>query len=123
MRLGTTLLALAASASQVVFAAGPALMPMPVKVQPASGRFLIDANFVVETVGSGSARVASAVQSFLARVSRQTGVVYAAVPPLPADARRLVIDCTGGAEYPVLGEDESYVLDVSDTEAHIKAAT
>jgi hexosaminidase len=123
MRLGTMLLALTASASQVVFAAGPALMPMPVKVQPASGRFLIDANFVVETVGSGSARVASAVQSFLARVSRQTGVVYAPVPPLPADARRLVIDCTGGAEYPVPGEDESYVLDVSDTEAHIQAAT
>ncbi len=36
---------------------------------------------------------------------------------------RLVIDCAGGPEYPTLGEDESYTLDVSGAEARIQAAT
>jgi hexosaminidase len=114
------LLALAAS---VALAAPPALMPLPVKVEPASGRLLIDSNFVVETVGGADARVAAAVRAFLARVWRQTGVVYAPLPPAAADAHRLVIDCAGGPEYPTLGEDESYTLDVSAAEARIHAAT
>jgi hexosaminidase len=106
-----------------LFAAAPALMPLPVKMQTASGKLPIDANFVVETVGGANARLAPAVRSFLARVSRQTGVVYAPVPPAAADAHRLTIDCASGPEYPTLGEDESYTLDVSATEARIHAAT
>jgi len=123
MRITTTLLMLAAGATPALFAAEPVLMPMPVKVQATPGRFAVNANFVVETVGGANARLAPAVRAFLARVSRQTGVLYAPVPPAPADVRRLVIDCAGGPEYPALGEDESYTLDVSDAEASIKAAT
>jgi hexosaminidase len=110
-------------ATPAVFAAAPALMPLPVTMQAAPGKLAIDANFVVETVGGANARLAPAVRSFLARVSRQTGVLYAPVPPPAADARRLVIDCAGGPAYPALGEDESYTLDVSGAEARIKAAT
>src|ERR1017187_7387887 len=44
-------------------------------------------------------------------------------PLAAADARRLAIDCAGGTEYPALGEDESYTLDVSGAEARITAAT
>jgi hexosaminidase len=122
MRLYTLLLA---AAARFAFAApsGPALMPLPVRVQPASGRFVINSNFVVETVGAGSAKLAPAVRAFLARVSRQTAIIYAPLPPQPADARRLVIDCAGGPDYPTLNEDESYTLDVSDREARIHAAT
>jgi hexosaminidase len=98
-------------------------MPLPVKVQPASGRFLIDSNFVVDTVGAGSARVAPAVHAFLVRISRQTGVIYAPVPPAPTDAHRLLVESGDGPEYPAVGEDESYTLDVSDHEARIRAAT
>ena len=120
MRFRSLILACAAAQAAL---AGPALMPAPVRVQSAPGKLLIDANFVVETVGGANARLAPAVQAFLARVSRQTGVMYAPVPPAPAEARRLIIDCAGGPGYPALGEDESYTLDVSDTEARIKAAT
>jgi hexosaminidase len=123
MRVTTMLFMLAVGACQALFAAGPALMPMPVRVEAAPGSFAINANFVVETVGGANARLAPAVRAFLARVSRQTGVLYAPVPPAPADARRLVIDCAGGPDYPSLGEDESYTLDVSGTDAHIRAAT
>jgi len=120
MRLHTIVLA---AAAQLAYAASPALMPLPVKVQPAPGQFPIDANFMVETVGAGSARVAPAVKAFLERVSRQTGIVYAPLPPAAADARRLTIDCAGGPGYPTLNEDESYTLDVSDRGARIHAAT
>ncbi len=123
MRIGTIFLALAGGALQAVLAAGPALMPAPVKVESAPGKLAVNANFGVETVGGASARLAPAVKSFLARVSRQTGVIYAPLPPAPGDARKLVIECAGGPEYPTLGEDESYTLDVSGTEARIKAAT
>jgi hexosaminidase len=123
MRITTMLFMLAAGASPALFAAQPALMPMPVKVQATPGKLAVNANFVVETVGGANARLAPAVRAFLARVSRQTGVLYAPTPPTPADARRLAIDCAGGPEYPTLGEDESYTLDVSDAEARIKAAT
>jgi len=119
MRIASILLLLATPA---LFAAAPALMPLPVKMETAPGKLPIDANFVVETVGSNP-RLAPAVRSFLARVSRQTGVLYAPVPPPPEDAHRLTVDCAGGPEYPTLGEDESYTLDVSDAEARIQAAT
>ena len=120
MRITTLFLA---AAAQVAGAAAAALMPLPVTVQTAPGQFPIDSNFVVETVGAGGARLAPAVEAFLARISRQTGVVYSPLPPAPADARRLVIDCAGGPEYPALGEDESYTLDVSAAGARIHAAT
>ncbi len=123
MSFRSALLALATGLTQLAYAAGPALMPIPVKVQPGSGNFPIDANLVVETVGAANARLAPAVQSFLARVSRQTGVLYAPAPPLPPDAHRLLIECAATTDYPVLGEDESYTLDVSATQARIQAAT
>ena len=118
MRIPTLLLAVASAA----MAAEPALMPLPVKIQAGAGHFLIDSNFVVEVSGAGSSRLGPAIQAFLERVSRQTGVIYAPVPPAPADARRLSIDCAGGPAYPTLGEDESYTLEVSDNAAHLTAA-
>src|SRR5580704_3567014 len=99
-------------AAPALFAAAPALMPLPVTMQPTTGRLIIDTNFVVDTIGGANARLAPAVQSFLSRVTRQTGVRYAPVPPSVADAHRLLIECAGGPEYPTLGEDESYTLDV-----------
>ena len=120
MRFPTFLMA---AAAHVACAAAAALMPLPVTVQPATGQFPIDANFVVETVGAGGARLAPAVHAFLARVSRQTAVVYSPLPPAPGDVHRLVIECAGGPDYPTLGEDESYTLDVSASGAHIRAAT
>jgi hexosaminidase len=120
MRIATILLLFA---PLTLFAASPALMPLPIKMATAPGSLPIDANFVVETPGAANARLAPAVRSFLARVSRQTGVLYSPVPPAPADAHRLTIDCAGGPDYPTLDEDESYTLDVSAAEARIHSAT
>jgi hypothetical protein len=110
-------------ATPTVLAAAPALMPIPSARKPCLGRFPMDANFRVETVGPCNARLAPATQSFRTRLSRETGIVYAPLPPAPSAAKPLIIECSGGPEYPALGEGESYVLDVSYTEAHIRAAT
>ena len=123
MRSTVILLALLAGANQAARAAEPALMPMPVKMTAASGKFLINANFVVDAGGPAAARLTPVVSWFLARVSRQTAVPLSPQPPAPADAKRLVIQCAGGPAYPTLGEDESYTRDVSDTEARLKSAT
>lgn len=105
-------------------AAPPALMPMPVTMTPAQGRFLVNANLVVDTAGSGNAgRLAPVAAWFRARIARQTGVVFSRRAPAPADAKTLKIQCAGGPAYPTLGEDESYTLDVSDAGATIQSAT
>jgi len=117
------ILAALAMAAGRLPAAVPALMPMPVTVQATPGSFVVDANFTIESLGGGAARLAPYVRAFLARISRQTGVVYAPAPPSAAEAHRLVVECAGGPEYPALGEDESYTLDVTGRDARIKAAT
>ena len=122
MRLILALLALIGGANQAARAAAPAFMPMPVKVEPATGRFLVDANFAVDVGANADARLAAAVRRFRERVARQTGIIFAP-QPVPADVRRLRIECAGGPAYPSLGEDESYTLDVSPAEVLLQAAT
>jgi hexosaminidase len=122
MHLLFALLALASGAGQTARAAAPAWMPMPVKVEPAAGRFVVDANFAVDTGAGADVRLAAAARRFRARVARQTGLILAP-QPAPADARRLRIECAGGPAYPTLGEDESYTLDVSAAEILLKAVT
>jgi hexosaminidase len=123
MRFMFALLALIGGANQAP-AAAPAWMPMPVKVEPAAGRFVVDANFTVELGAGASAdlRLSSAARRFLARVARQTGIILTP-RPAPAGVRRLRIECPGGPAYPTLGEDESYTLDVSPAEILLRAAT
>ena len=114
---------LVSAAALPVFAAVPALMPLPAQMQATSGTFLINANFVVDNNGGSGARMGPAIKAFLDRVARQTGLMWSPTPPAAADARRLLIDCADGPAYPTLGEDESYTLDVSSSGATIKAAT
>ena len=98
-------------------AAMPALMPMPAKVETASGKLAIDATFGV--TGDAGGLLAPAVKRFLARVARQTGIF-----PAPSGAAAtLQIACAPCTPSPVLGEDESYQLDVTPAGANLKAAT
>jgi len=92
--------------AEVVRAAAPALMPMPAKMELAEGALPIDASFGVAP-GTDS-RLAPAAKRFLACVARQTGIVLA-----PSGwAATLAIVCAPCTASLVLGEDESYQLDV-----------
>jgi hexosaminidase len=100
-------------------AAEPALMPLPAKMEPASGKLAIDGNFRAAATGIQNPRLEAALNRFMARLSRQTGV-----PFLGAESPVLRVECAAaGPEYPTLGEDESYVLDVTPAGAQLKAST
>src|ERR1022692_392340 len=105
------------SCAVVVHAAAPALMPMPAKMDLAEGALPIDASFGV--TADTDPRLAPAVKRFLARVARQTGIFLAP----SGSAATLAIDCVPCTALPVLGQDESYRLDVTPSGANLKAAT
>ena len=119
-------------AAQTASAAMPPLMPLPVKVETAPGKLAIDGSFSVAATGYTDLRLESALDRFAARISRQTGIPMLAARPADAGRATLRVECAGvrgalgarpGAEYPSLGEDESYQLDVAPDGARLKAAT
>jgi hexosaminidase len=99
-------------------------MPLPVKVETAPGKLAIDGSFSVAATGYSDLRLESALDRFVARVSRQTGIPMLAARHADATRATLRVECAArGAEYPSLGEDESYQLDISPDGARLKAAT
>jgi hexosaminidase len=95
-----------------------ALMPMPVTVAPGAGALKIDAGFSVQARGYSDARLNGAMRRLVARISRQTGI------EIRGGKTVLWIECGArGPQYPALGEDESYRMDVSAENARITAPT
>jgi hexosaminidase len=104
---------------QIMHAQIVPLMPMPRQVTQAPGGLRIDSSFSAATTGYSDARLDAAVRRFLTRVERQIG--EARTKP---DQPRLLINCRErGSDYPALGEDESYELEVSSTAARLQAHT
>src|SRR5260370_24265956 len=102
-------------------AAVPALMPIPVTVRPATGKLSLDAPFKAELVSAPDVRLDAAIGRFVVRLSRQTGIPMLG---LKDAAPKLRVDCaSAGNDYPTLGEDESYTLDVTGEGALLKAPT
>jgi hexosaminidase len=102
-----------------VSAAGPSLMPLPVTVRPATGKLTLDSTFTVALVSTPDARLDAAVGRFAMRLSGRTGIP---MPGLKDATPKLRIECaSAGNDYPTLGEDESYTLDVTSQGALLKA--
>jgi hexosaminidase len=94
------------------------LMPMPAKVQPSEGRFLVDNSFAIEFPKLDDQRVDHAVARFLNTLSRRTEIRFS------SEARKanFLITCKSpGEKIQKLGEDESYRLEVTSTEVHLDA--
>jgi len=100
------------------------LMPAPAKVQLGSGWLLIDASFSVAITGHKEARLDRAVELFLRQLRRQT-----AMPPIDmkvtnSPTAALIIQSERGTNaVQELGEDESYRLDISSSNARLNAPT
>jgi hexosaminidase len=110
---------LIAAASIAASAAPLPLMPMPEKVVLAEGRLAIDSHFRIASAGRQDRRLEAALRRFTARVARQTGL-----PIAPGNGVTLRVECReSGSEYPSLGEDESYRLDISPSQAVLNART
>jgi hexosaminidase len=101
------------------------LMPMPVKVETASGALRIDSGFTI-AAACADVRTDAAIRRFTARLAKQTGLPIA-LQEMPSRGRKgavLLVQCRERApEYPLLGEDESYQLDVSASGARLAART
>jgi hexosaminidase len=98
-------------------------MPAPWKAAVADGRLAVTSTFSVAASGYSDARLESAMRRLVARVSRQTGIPIS-FSKVDAAHATLVIECReSGPEYPSLGEDEAYRLEVSGQGANIQAAT
>jgi len=96
------------------------LMPAPARVSLDKGKLTIDASFQVRITGHTDRHLQDAVTRFVVRLSRQTGIPMAGGGARPV----LTIDCRGASPaWPVLGEDESYRLDIASTGALLSAAT
>jgi hexosaminidase len=110
---------LLASTLAVCVHAAPALMPQPVKMNLNSGALPIDGTFGATATGVRDARLDAALRRLSDRLSRQTGIQFLG----PAASTLKVEVAAAGKDYPTLGEDESYTLDVAPEGATLKAAT
>ena len=94
------------------------LMPMPASVQTGTGQLPITQSFSVGVTGSHDASLDSAVQGFVAQLSRQTGIPFRP----KAGSTTLEIHAGRGREaVQKLGEDESYELTVTASGAKLTA--
>ena len=99
------------------------LMPIPANVQMGSGSLKIDSGFTVALTGHTDARLTGAVERFSERLKKQTGLLMAAKPVNGAKATLEVHVDRDSKAVQELGEDESYVLEVSSTGATLTAPT
>src|SRR6185437_8899806 len=103
--------------------AGPPwnLMPVPAKLQAGSGQWLVNQALTVSVAGADDPRVRAASQRFVEHLARETGIPLR-YQSAEADKGTIAIHCERmGEKVQKLGEDESYVLDVTDSGAKLSA--
>jgi hexosaminidase len=99
------------------------LMPVPSSVQIGAGALPVDTSFTVGFAGYMEPRLDRAVQRFLRQLSRQTGFPLG-LKPFTGGKPVLVIHTEHASkEIQELGEDESYVLEITATGAKLSAPT
>ena len=99
------------------------LMPVPSSVQIGTGALPVDSSFTVGFAGYREPRLDRAVQRFLRQLSRQTGFPLG-LKPFTGSKPVLVIHTEHASkEIQELGEDESYVLEITATGAKLSAPT
>jgi hexosaminidase len=100
------------------------LMPAPAALRVMRARMKVDANFTVAVQGHSDARLLAGINRAVTRLERRTGLEFRRELNQTPGAANLLVQCRGaGPTTPELGEDESYVLEVSDKQAFVNAAT
>lgn len=96
------------------------LMPTPSHVRQGQGQFKVDSNFTVGLEGYKDARLELARKRFLKALSRQTGIPYH-LEALEGTPTLVVKTSAASKDIQSVGEDESYHLEVTQTNATISA--
>lgn len=100
------------------------LMPVPASVQFNPGRLAVNKSFTVATRGQTDARLQAGIDRARRRIENRTVMELARGLAGDAISATLLIEASGpGQIVPSLTEDESYVLEVSDRQAVLKAPT
>jgi hexosaminidase len=99
------------------------LMPLPANIQSGAGSLKVDSTFSVTFTGYTELRLERAGERFLRQLARQTGLPLALKPSKTAKATLVIQTDRAGKEIQEVGEDESYILDVSTASARLRAST
>jgi len=99
------------------------LMPLPASAQPVTGSLAVDSSFSVAFAGHNEPRLERAGERFLRQLARQTGLPLSFKPAKTAKATLVVQTDHASKEVQELGEDESYVLEVTAAGAKLTAPT
>ena len=100
------------------------LMPQPAKLEPGSGRLVIDGNFRVALEGYQEPRLEAAAARLIQRLSLETGIPFPDGLEKEPGKATLVFHCEhAGEAVQSVREDESYQLDVTPQQARLSAPT
>ena len=98
-------------------------MPLPASAQSGAGSLEVDSSFSVAFVGHTEPRLERSGERFLLQLARQTGLALALKPAKTARATLVIQADHASKEIQEVGEDESYVLEVTATGAKLIAPT
>jgi hexosaminidase len=100
------------------------LMPVPAVSRFNSGRLAVTPSFTIAVKGYSDARLLGAIDRMARRLEARTGLTFARGLRGDAAASTLVIQSqTPGKAIPAVDEDESYSLEVSNSQATLNAPT
>src|SRR6266851_8398078 len=99
------------------------LMPLPASAQPGTGSLGVDSSFSIAFTGYTEPRLERAGERFLRLLALQTGLPLSLKPAKKANAILVIQTDHASKEIQELGEDESYVLEVTTTGAKLTAPT
>ncbi len=100
------------------------LMPLPAKVEPGSGRLVIDGRFRVALEGYREPRIEAAAARLIERLAQQTGIPLREGLETEGGKATLVLHCDhAGEQVQSVREDESYELEVTQQQARLTAPT
>jgi hexosaminidase len=119
LALGVFLLPTMTAAQQPVLN----LIPVPASVQAGSGSLRVDPSFSVALTGYSEARLDRSVERFLRQLARQTALPIALRATKGPKATLVIQTEHAGKEVQEVGEDESYILEVSASGAKLTAPT
>ncbi len=98
-------------------------MPLPANVQPGTGNLRVDSTFSLAFAGYTEPRLERAGERFLRQLARQTGFPLALKSSKTGKATLVIQTDHASKEIQEVGEDESYILDVSPASARLRATT
>jgi hexosaminidase len=100
------------------------LMPAPASLRVNSGRLAITPSFTIATTGYSDPRLLAAIDRMARRLEARTGLTFERAPASNAAAATLLVQAqSAGKVIPAVDEDESYTLEVSNSQAVLSAPT